>query len=115
MLQTRAEGIQDYTGICGKDVPMRTVQKIWLYDQMVWHKPESIPENETDKILWDFEIQRDHLIPVRWPDLKKKKKKKRKKKRKKKENLFFSGFCLSSEPLSKKQRKERERQEVRPC
>ena len=25
------------------------------------HKPESVLEDETHKILWDFEIQRDHL------------------------------------------------------
>ena len=49
------------------------------------HKPESVLENETHKILWDFEIKTDHLIPARRPDLvfinKKKKKEKRKKKR----------------------------------
>ena len=33
------------------------------------HKPESILENEMHKILWDFEIQTDHLISARWPDL----------------------------------------------
>ena len=33
------------------------------------HKPESVPENETHKILWDFEIKTDHLIPARRPDL----------------------------------------------
>ena len=32
------------------------------------HKPESVLENETHKILWDFEIQTDHLIPARRPD-----------------------------------------------
>ena len=51
------------------------------------HNPESAPENETHKDLWDFEIQTDHLISARRPDLvrieKKKKKEKRKKKRKK--------------------------------
>ena len=31
------------------------------------HKPESVQENE-NKIHWDFEIQKDHLIPTR-PDL----------------------------------------------
>ena len=45
------------------------------------HNPESVPENETHKLLSDFEIQTDHLISVRRPDLiiinsnKKKKKK----------------------------------------
>ena len=36
---------------------------------MYMHKPESIRENETHKILWDLEIQTDHLIPARRPDL----------------------------------------------
>ena len=26
------------------------------------HNPESVQENDTHKILWDFEIQSDHLI-----------------------------------------------------
>ena len=29
------------------------------------HKPEYVLEIETQKILWDFEIQTDHLIPTR--------------------------------------------------
>ena len=33
------------------------------------HKPESVRENEMHKWLWDFEIQTDHLIPVRRPDI----------------------------------------------
>ena len=44
------------------------------------HNPESVLENETHKLLWDFELQTDHLISARWPDLvivQKKKKKKR--------------------------------------
>ena len=48
--------------------------------------PESVLENETHKILWDFEIQTDHLISSRRADLeivnKKRKKKEEKKKRK---------------------------------
>ena len=27
-----------------------------------------VKENETYKILWDFDVQTDHLILVRWPD-----------------------------------------------
>ena len=46
------------------------------------HKPAPILENDTHKLLRDFNIQTDHLIPARRPDLiiinnKKKKKKKR--------------------------------------
>ena len=33
------------------------------------HKPESVLENETHKILLDFEIQTDHIIPARRSDL----------------------------------------------
>ena len=33
------------------------------------HYPESVLESETHKILWDFEIQTDHLISARGPDL----------------------------------------------
>ena len=32
-------------------------------------KPESVLLNEMHKVLWDFEIQTDHLISTRWPDL----------------------------------------------
>ena len=40
------------------------------------HKFESVPENETHILLWDFEIQTDHLTSVKRPDLKKIKNKK---------------------------------------
>ena len=33
------------------------------------HNPESVLENETHRILWDFVIQTDHLISARRPDL----------------------------------------------
>ena len=53
------------------------------------HNPESVLENETHKLLWDFHVQTYHLILARRPDLiiinTKKKKKKKKKKEKKKE------------------------------
>ena len=31
--------------------------------------PASVLENDTHKLLWDFEIQTDHLISARRPDL----------------------------------------------
>ena len=43
------------------------------------HNPAPVLENDTHKHLWDFDIQTDHLISARRPDLiiiKKKKKKK---------------------------------------
>ena len=33
------------------------------------HNPESVLTNETHKLLWDFEIQTDHQISVKRPDL----------------------------------------------
>ena len=33
------------------------------------HKPKFVFENERHKILWDFEMQMDHPIQVRRPDL----------------------------------------------
>ena len=45
------------------------------------HNPAPVLENDSHKLLWDFNIQTDHLITARRPDLiiinKKKKKKKR--------------------------------------
>ena len=32
------------------------------------HKSESVLVNETHKVLFDFEIETDHLIPARRPD-----------------------------------------------
>ena len=47
------------------------------------YNPAPVLENDTHKLLWDFDIQTDHLISARRPDLiiinnKKKKKKKKK-------------------------------------
>ena len=33
------------------------------------HNPAPVQENDTHKILWDFDIQTDHLISARRPDL----------------------------------------------
>ena len=33
------------------------------------HNPAPVLENDTHKLLWDFNIQTDHLIPTRRPDL----------------------------------------------
>ena len=46
------------------------------------HNPAPVIENDTHELLWDFDVQTDHLISARRPDLiiisKKKKKKKKK-------------------------------------
>ena len=33
------------------------------------HNPALVLENDSHKLLWDFKIQTDHLIPARRPDL----------------------------------------------
>ena len=63
------------------------------------HNPEFVLENETHKIIWNFEVQTDRLVLVREPDLVIVKKKKRKKK--KKENLPNCGLCRSGWPQVK--------------
>ena len=45
------------------------------------HNPAPFLENDTHKLLWDFDIQTGYLIPARRPDLIIINKKKRKKKR----------------------------------
>ena len=50
-------------------------------NQWYMYNPSSVLENDTDKPLWDFDVQTDHLISARRADLivinKKKKKKKK--------------------------------------
>ena len=33
------------------------------------HNPAPVLENDTHKLLWDFDIKTDHLISARRPDL----------------------------------------------
>ena len=33
------------------------------------HNPAVVPENDTHKLLWDYDLQTDHLISARRPDL----------------------------------------------
>ena len=33
------------------------------------HNPAPVLENDSHKLLWDFNVQTDHLIPARRPDL----------------------------------------------
>ena len=43
--------------------------KFDLTNRRYMHKPESVLKNETHKLLLDFEIQTDHQILARRPDL----------------------------------------------
>ena len=57
------------------------------------YNSENVMENETYKLLWDFEIQTDHLISARRPDPLKKK------------NFQNCGLSCPSGPQSKIKRK----------
>ena len=50
--------------------PQKIVQKIAVDHTNKWyvHNPASVLEKETQKLLWDFEIQTDRQISARWPD-----------------------------------------------
>ena len=61
------------------------------------HWPESVLENETYKILRDFEIQKDHPIPSSKLDLVLISKKKK--------SLSSSGICCSIGPQNENERK----------
>ena len=63
------------------------------------HNPASVLENAKHKLLWDFNIQTDHLIPARRPDLIIINRKK-----KKKENLQNSRLCCPGWPQNKTER-----------
>ena len=72
----------------GKVIHWEMYKKLKFDHTNKWymHNPAPVLENDTHKLLWDFNIQTDDLIPARRPDLiiinkRKKKKKKKKKKR----------------------------------
>ena len=65
------------------------------------HKPESVLDNATHNIFWAFEMETDHLISAKRPDLVI---------ANKRENLPNSGLCRTSRPQSENQRKWKERQ-----
>ena len=52
-------------------VHLELCQKFGLIGKMKWynHKPEDVMENDRVKILWDFNIQTDHVIQHRRPDI----------------------------------------------
>ena len=61
------------------------------------HNPASVIENDTHKLLWDFDIQTDHLISARRPDL-------IIINPPKKENLQNCGLCCPGWPQNKTER-----------
>ena len=55
----------------GKVIHWKLWKKLKFDHTAKWymHKSESVRENEMHKVLWDFEIQTDHLISARQLDL----------------------------------------------
>ena len=48
---------------------MRKKSKLDHANKWYMHNPAPVLENDTHKLLWDFNIQADHLISARRPDL----------------------------------------------
>ena len=86
----------------GKVIHWELCQEMKFDHMNKWYmlNPESVLENETHKQLWDFDIQTDHLILARRPDLVIF--------NKKRENLQNSELCYSSWPQSKIERMRKE-------
>ena len=55
----------------GKVIHWEMCKKFQFYHANKWymHNPAPVLENGTHKLLWDFNIQTDQLIPARRPDL----------------------------------------------
>ena len=55
----------------GKVIHWEMCKKLKFDHKNKWdmHNPASILENDTHKLLWDFDIETDHLILARTPDL----------------------------------------------
>ena len=71
MQQSSKKGLQVEARLGVKGDPLGSVQEIQIWTTIKWYiqKPESILDNERHKILWNFLMQTDCLIPVRKPDL----------------------------------------------
>ena len=71
MQQISTEGVYDDTRLGRQGNPLGNVQEISIlpYKQMVYAQPAPVLENDSHKLLWDFNIQTDQLIPARRPDL----------------------------------------------
>ena len=112
MQQTSAKRMYDETWVVGEGDILRIVKEILP----ILSNGICILENEMHKILWDFEIQTDHLIPAWRLDLVVvNTHTHKKKKEKKKVNLPVSGLCRPGGPLSENQRKRKERGVLTPC
>ena len=75
----------------GKVIHWEMSKKFKLDHAKKWHmyNPAPVLENDTPKVLWDFDIQTDYLISARKPDLIIINKKKKKRKSAKLSTLLF--------------------------
>ena len=69
MQQTSAKKFKSRHDWVGKVIHRKLCKRLKFNHITKWymHKSESVRVNETHKILLDFEIQTDHLIPARRP------------------------------------------------
>ena len=65
------KGCKTRHDLVGKGIHWESCQKLKFDHASKWyiHNTKSVQENETHKVLWDFDIQTDHLISARRPDL----------------------------------------------
>ena len=66
MQKTNTKGIYVLAQMSRKGDHLRILQdiKVLTYYVMYAHKLESVRKNETYKIFWDFERQKDPIIPA---------------------------------------------------
>ena len=70
MEQTSTKGLQEEIQVDGGgDLLWIVLRKFHHINQCYMHKPESVLENEMQKILWDFKMQTDHPVQARRPNL----------------------------------------------
>ena len=93
LAQKEYKTIHDWVG---KVVPWE-LRKKFKFDKWFMRNPASVLENETHKLLLNFDIQTDHLISARRQDLIIIKKKKKKETKEKKENLQNVDFAVSTD------------------
>ena len=63
---------KDLRGVVSKKVMLIVLRKKFKFhrtNKWYMHNPAPVQENDTHKLLWDFDIHTDHLISVRRPDL----------------------------------------------
>ena len=68
MVQKEYKARHDWVG---KRIHWEMCKKFKFNHANKWymHNPATVQENYTHKLLWDFDIQTDHLIPASRPDL----------------------------------------------